>query len=91
MTEAKKMTIDHEKIERIGLSFVNLLKYQKYLTKRVHPLIEKYGVYNVINHVNGHRQSDDLENELKPVIDELGAESVRGYAEVIKEELLQQQ
>ena len=91
MAEPTKPTIDLERIEAAGIFLRDLIAYQKYLTKRVHPLIEKFGVYNVIDHVNGHCKLTDLANELKPIIDELGIRPVLGYAEAIKEELLQQQ
>jgi len=91
MVDPTVPTIDFERIERAGIYLKDLIKYQNHLSKRVHPLIEKFGVYNVINHINGHCTQADLTSELKAIIDQMGVKPVLGYAEAIKEELLRQQ
>ena len=75
--------------EKIGAELRRWMDIMKMVKKEVDPVIIKFGVYNVINRLNGHESTSPvMEEAIVPLIEKYGEEFLRLQANYIRERQL---
>ena len=56
------------------------------IDKKLNPLIPQFGVFNILNYLNGHDATPELKAAMEPILEEFEIDDVRDSAEFFKDE-----